>query len=632
LNCSQARELLSTYRELKNHQLDTTELDVHLAQCSSCRGLLEQYDFVSERLRSLPPVMPSTDSHAKLMRALASEHARHLHQASSSDHTKPVPDFLRPYIREHAHLSPNTDALTAFSSAETGPLPIVSALHKRRRPFYMNHLAIVGVAAAFLIVLMMGGLTSLLLLAKNSQSITVSGKSNLSITQQSQVAQVRYTTSTLYPHVDSAIANRDAIYYTAHDDNNTGWMLQRLDNQTKVSTPLLSTPSSGPLIVLANTQSWLVWLQFDLPKSVVVKKSAHHETSEVVRPWTLYALPQNIDLATYTPGAIMPTVLQQGTFNQSTAPAWVHAPIQGVSTARDSLQVALVDAKGHAFLQDYQLGQPGTAIATTTLATTSNGHIFTSPTATSDGTSIYWSEEWLTSDNVLHSDIWTQQTAQASPQPGKWIPHTVTNKYLFLADGVSFQPKIVGNILFLLSTNPPNTTSNNNSNTSVSATPSAVATPLISAAATATATTATINTSSTTTTPRTDASAIMSQPDATVQGTLLAYPVNGNTPLQLPLGADGPVSALQGGGRFIIWQNSDNNFDMYDVVAKTSVSLDASMTAKNLSFLTVSNDTAVWLVNGSNSNASGQQTQSIQAPATVAFNTFSWPSKAPIAR
>jgi hypothetical protein len=630
LNCSQARELLSTYRELKNRQVDTTELDIHLAQCSSCRSLLEQYDFIGERVRSLPPVMPSSESHAKLMRALASEHARHIHQASSSDTTKPVPDFLRPYIREHAHLSPNTDALTAFSSAETGPLPIISAQRRRRRSFHMNHLAIVGVAATFLIVLMMGGLTSLLLLAKNSQSITVSGKSNLSITQQSQVAQVRYATSTLYPHVDSAVANRNAIYYTSHSDNNTGWMLQRLDNQTKVSTPLLSTPSSSPLIVLANTQNWLVWLQFDLPRSVVIKKSAHHEISELVRTWTIYALPQNIDLATYTPGSVIPTVLQQGTFNQNTVPGWVHSPIQNISSTRDSLLVALVDAKGHSSLQDYQLGQPGTAIITTTLATTSNGHIFTSPTMNNDGTSIYWGEEWLTSDNILHGDIWTQQTAQASPQPGKWIPHTITNKYLFLADGVSFQPQIVGNTLFLLSTNPPSTASSNNSNTSVTATPNAASTPLMGA--TATATTATLNASNTAITPRTGASTAISQPDATIQGTLLAYPVNGDTPLQLPLGADGPVSALQGGGRFIIWQNSDSNFDMYDVVAKTPVSLDTSMTAKNLSFLAVNGDTAVWLVNGSSVDASGQQAQNNQTPSTVVFNTFNWPSKAPIAR
>ena len=102
--------------------------------------------------------------------------------------------------------------------------------------------------------------------------------------------------------------------------------------------------------------------------------------------------------------------------------------------------------------------------------------------------------------------------------------------------------------------------------------------------------------------------------------------------MQLPLGTDGPVSTLQGGGRFIIWQNSDGNFDMYDVVAKTPVSLDTSMAAKNLAFLAVNDDTAVWLVNGSNGDTLGQQIQNAQAPAAVVFNTFSWPSKASIAR
>src|SRR6185312_9022453 len=89
---------------------------------------------------------------------------------------------------------------------------------------------------------------------------------------------------------------------------------------------------------------------------------------------------------------------------------------------------------------------------------TTAGHIIASPTANSDGTSIYWSEEWLENNGTLHSNIWTQQTTEIQPPyQGRWVAHTMTSQSLFRADETSFHPQIVNNILFLIESSPTQT-------------------------------------------------------------------------------------------------------------------------------------------------------------------------------
>src|SRR2546425_12562679 len=99
--------MLSAYRELKNGEVDTTELDVHLEECSSCRQVLAGYSFIGEQVRSLPPLEPSPHMHTKLMKALAGEYTQLIQHSSTV--TSPPPEVLKPYLREHTPSSHYND-------------------------------------------------------------------------------------------------------------------------------------------------------------------------------------------------------------------------------------------------------------------------------------------------------------------------------------------------------------------------------------------------------------------------------------------------------------------------------------------------------------------------------------------
>ena len=255
--------LLAAHRELNADDVLTVELDAHLEQCPACRHVLARYSLIGEQIRSLPALDPPPDMHAKLMRALATEHTQFMQRTSPP--ALPPPEFLKPYLRNHVHSSSKTDSLAAFSSADTGPLPIIRSTRKKRRRTF-GQFAAIGLAAAFLMALMMGGITSLLLLAHGQLGTE---PAPLVVNHPADVAKVSYTTSTGYNHVVSAVADESSIYYTAYGDgDNSNWMIEQLDRATKVSTPLLPTASASPLIVLGNSNDWLVWLQFDEPKII----------------------------------------------------------------------------------------------------------------------------------------------------------------------------------------------------------------------------------------------------------------------------------------------------------------------------------------------------------------------------
>jgi len=124
---------------------------------------------------------------------------------------------------------------------------------------------------------------------------------------------------------------------------------------------------------------------------------------------------------------------------------------------------AIIDEKGTSHLQSYQLDS-AKEIRQIELANASNGHLLTSPTANSNGTAIYWADEYSsTVTGQLSSDIWTQQIVDASPtHAGRWVAHQTTQRYAFRADGNSFHPQLVNDTLFLLSTSQTdgNTTPN----------------------------------------------------------------------------------------------------------------------------------------------------------------------------
>src|SRR5258708_19709296 len=113
--------MLAAHRELKNIDVDTTELDEHLEQCSACRQVLAGYSSVGEHIRGLSAVEPPPEMHAKLMQALAAEHFQFMQRLPTA--APPPPDFLKSYIQQHAPSSHQTYSLPPFSTPLTAPLP-----------------------------------------------------------------------------------------------------------------------------------------------------------------------------------------------------------------------------------------------------------------------------------------------------------------------------------------------------------------------------------------------------------------------------------------------------------------------------------------------------------------------------
>jgi hypothetical protein len=611
LNCSQARAMLAAYRELKNGRVDTVALEVHLSSCAECKAFLAQSNLVGKRLRALPEIELPADAHTKLMKALAVEHAHFIQQSPASRQSIPVPVFLAPYLKEQGQDIP--DHIAAFSTADTGPLPIIQMPRKRKgahRSLKMSPFVVVGLAAAFLMAIMVGGLTSFVILA-NHGAPDIAAK--VAVGQTSQLASTNYTTVTSYTHIASAVGSRDTIYYTASRDSNSEWMLAALDNQTKISTPLLSQASTSPLIVLSSSHDWLIWLRFDLPQQVVVKNAHTHKliNSYEGRTWSLEATYLGSDPAsTFTTAA--PITLQKGIFDATTAPAWVHTPIGGIWSGQNMLLVTTLDKQGTSHLIRYTLDAQKSPRATE-LASAQNGHILTSPTATSNGTSIYWSDEWIGDDNALHSDIWAQKISMATlPLSGTWGHQASTDTYLFLANKAAFHPQVVKDTLFLLNVKNATLLDTTTVNATTSATPATSSTP---------------NTQSTVSFPgRINTSFYTPLSDDALQGTLQAFSALDDSTVSVPISE--VVQVPQAGSRFLLWQNGARSIGMYDAVTKEIVPVGLNPLPVNATLLSVNEDTAVWATNPTN-NESNQNTQgNINA---VTFSMFNWPTKAPIA-
>ncbi len=595
MNCSQARILLAAYHELKNDKADTTALDAHLEQCSACRNVLAQTQFVGDGLRMLPTHAPSADARMKLMQALAAEHTRFL---QSSPTTAPSPpDFLKPYMHERAQMNHKNEALAAFSTAETGPLPILHPKRKAHRRTQINQFAVIGLAASFLLIIMASGLVALLLLANHTITPTAS------INQPAQVAMAHYTTTSDYTHVVSAVANQEHIYYTAYGKDSNAWMLEQVNNQSmpqdSISMPLLESMSQSPLIVLGSSENWVVWLQFDLQQTAQSITHNHIPTSDVndTRTWALRALPIGPQQRIVKDSLPSPVTILTGTFDKSTVPGWVHTPIQGLSLTQNTMFLGMIDNKGDAHLLSYQLDNVR-GVQSKEIASAKNGHILTSPTVNSDSNVLYWSEEWQGSDGVMYSNVWSQITSNVEPTYSNGKPRTLTSQYLFRGDGMSFQPQIVNNTLFVLST--ADATSFN----------AAVGTPVATQAANAVATpTSATNSAAAAIVNRIDATIYPSQPDAAIHGTILAF-TSDNT-LGPPIIFSGnTASALQGGSTFLFWQ-SEKGYEMYDVVAKSPVIV--AKVPAGADFLAVNPDSAVWTDSTDITNQS------------ITFRMFQWP-------
>ncbi len=564
--------MLAIYRESRNDQVDTTELDVHLERCASCRRVLAQYSLIGEQLRSLPTIESPPTTYTRLMNALATEHVRYMQQTPAA--TPPIPAFLKPYVQKQAQATHTSDSFVAFSTAETGPLPIIRVPRKRPHRLHISQFAAISLAVVFLMAMMMSGLTTLLVLTHGQPQSAFRSNNSTSIHQPTTIVREKYTTATSYQHVVSAVADRAYIYYTAYGDGpGDTWMLEQLDRHTGESTPLLPAASASPLIILGSSPDWLVWLQFDPAKS---NGNHIHKLPLAKRTWSLHYLSLSPFLQGDSLGATRgePLTLTSGTFNQGSG--WVYTPVQDIWFLQNKLLVAMIDANGISHLLSYQLDAP-THTPPTEIATASPGHVFTSPTATSDGTAIYWSDEWRTDDNVLHSNIWTEQVSEVpNPGHGRWAPHTMIVTQLFRSDGASFYPQIADNTLFLLSNTDVTNTGQATPGTTPSTTPTATAVPTIAPV--------------TPTIAWADPGVYIAPTDTSVHGKLLMLPLAAPraTPMQI---SGGEAWSPQAGTDFVLWQ-SDQGYQMFDAATASPITVGTALDGAR--FLAVNGDTTVW--------------------------------------
>ena len=186
--------MMTAYRELEKRDVETIGLDIHLESCESCRQELARQMFVGEQLRALPLVEPLPDMHSKLLHALAKEQLEFIRRSPLG--TVTTPEFLKPFLHEHAQSTQASNLIAAFSTAETGPLPIIQSKRKPHHRSHMSQFAVLALAATFLMMLMMGGLTSLLLLAHNNPQVAKTSNIANVVNLPAIVEQAKYTTTT----------------------------------------------------------------------------------------------------------------------------------------------------------------------------------------------------------------------------------------------------------------------------------------------------------------------------------------------------------------------------------------------------------------------------------------------------
>ncbi|WP_376795035.1 anti-sigma factor family protein [Thermogemmatispora sp.] len=628
MNCTEARGLLAIYRDLKEaeaqpslHDEETRatlqELEEHLESCPDCRQALADFTLVGARLQRLPAIEPPPEMRERLMRALAAEHARFLKRGLPG--TPPPPDFLKPYMQEQLEQEAEYDPLATLSTAKTGPLPVLQTPRRVQRRPRMPQLAALAVAATFLLALLTGGLTSVLLLAQHSSG---SIPPPAAINHPTNVVMMRYATATLYHNVVSAAADGNVVYYSAFNDGTpAGWMLLRLDRQTQLSQPLLTSPQSSPLIVLGSAHNRLVWLQYDPPavgnvsKAITPKKAQQSSPprdslTEGLRSWKLfYAV---VDPTATSAEALHAQLLLSGIFNPELAAGIVHTPVPGIWFLQNGLLVTALDQRGLSHLWLYSLQENGQIAGRSELAAAPAGHIYTSPTATADGSRIFWADEWLDSAGFLHSNIWTRQEIElTAPTQGRWWPHTQPQTWLFRADGTSFRPVVVGHTFFMLNTN------DGLDGVSALATPTPAASPSPQSASQTAALAQSLNSS---VTPWANASIYPPSLDFLISGSLYMLslePTSDGTFSQL--NTISHVSALQGGSTFVLWQNDDDTYGMFDVESNTFVQVGSVLSGA--AFVAVNGNSAVW----SDAPAStGSRTPATTTPQAT-LRMFSWP-------
>jgi hypothetical protein len=107
------------------------------------------------------------------------------------------------------------------------------------------------------------------------------------------------------------------------------------------------------------------------------------------------------------------------------------------------------------------------------------------------------------------------------------------------------------------------------------------------------------------------------QIDDALEGNILAFRLGDYSPVPLPPALSDTIATLQGGSRFLLYQNSNGNVGLYDTLLGQALTIVS--TVKNAAFLAVNNETAVWIANAQSDSTSTQTNTTI---GNVQINMF----------
>lgn len=370
-----------------------------------------------------------------------------------------------------------------------------------------------------------------------------------------------FTPDVTYSIVVDATASPDGQYvvYAAHTPQGR-WMLEELKRTSagaNASVALLPAPVSGPITIEGWARNRVLWTRGD-------PTSSDH--------WQLYATALNPAL----PGATEKLQLLKGGLSGQDGTV---LELHGVHASGSTVLLAeqLKNDVGQLVQLDLTQADPA---ARTVLATAPAGRWIADPT--SDGTDEYWAEEWLDPDGTPHGNIMRLT-------PGSVVPVAITS------NDASFAPMVVANKLVWLEETPQQ---------------------LARIAITAPTPTATPTTQATLTP---SGGSVSHAPIAS--GTLWSEALDPDV-ADLDSGtrthiADN-VSMPQAGATFVVWQDSNGDFNLYDVGKDTPQPLNAYIS--NALVLSVSPTAVLWVTDDSQSNGS-----SSQLPSKTTINLLDWP-------
>jgi hypothetical protein len=535
MTCKQARQLLAAARRGDSSPSESAELQAHLAQCEGCRTRDADYQQVGQAIRALPEIAPPPDFLARVLSAARAEEANVAQPAAAEKAPETV---VVPGLSDASYF-PTLRRAVAERRVRVEPL------RRQMSPagaFALRYGA--AMAAAFL-VFAFGVSLALFLALRGPVPLGVGTK---------QLLTSYYTPDSTYPVVADAIASDDGhtIVYAAHSPDGK-WMLEALTEPSRKSVTLLPTTVSGPLALEGWARGWVLWSEGDTAQG-------DH--------WTLNATQMLPALA----GAATTLHLAEGGHAAHAGPVALH----GVHESGTLVLVAEELADGHGQLLELDLRQIN-SVKPLVIASAQPGHLIADPT--SDGSSVYWADEWLNPDGTVHGDIY-RLVPDSSPAP-------VTS------NGVSFSPMLVANKLIWLREPAAQTDAGaaNQSTPTATPTPEGTITPGGGGAST-----------------------------APVAGTLWEEDLDGRA--DLDSGAKkqivGTAVEPEAGATFVVWQDGNGSYTLYDVTKDQSQPLNSYIS--NALVFSVSPKGVLWVT-------ADEQAANSQAPQKTTINLLLWPQK-----